>query len=248
MPRKEGVVRFRALSLTIVLLSAASYDVAAQTATREAPPRIEPQRFEADIQAFEAQDKVSPPPIGAVVVTGSSSVRRWHKTIEKDLAPLSVVPRGFGGSTMEDALHWIDRVAIAYKPRAIVIYEGDNDLGRYEVPPAKIAEQFSAIVKRIHETLPATRVYVIGIKPSVSRWEVWPQAVQANELLKAIAAKNDLVTYIDVATPMLRPDGKVMTDIFVEDNLHLNPKGYEIWAAAVRAVLVPSEGKYEGTE
>jgi lysophospholipase L1-like esterase len=89
---------------------------------------------------------------------------------------------------------------------------------------------------------------VISVKPSVSRWDTWPQAVQTNELLKAIDAKDDLVTYIDVATPMLKPDGKVMTDIFVEDDLHLNPKGYEIWAAAVRAVLVPAEGKHETTD
>ena len=243
-------MRFRVVPwFSLVLLAGAfTSDIAAQSVAREAPPKIEPQRFEADIRSFEAEDKVSPPPSGAVVVTGSSSVRRWHPTIQKDLSPLSVVPRGFGGSTMADALYWIDRVAIAYQPRAIVIYEGDNDLGRYEVPPAKIAEQFEAIVKRIHRALPATRVYVIAIKPSVSRCEVWPEAVETNELLMAVAAKDDLVTYIDVATPLLRPDGKVMTDIFVEDNLHLNPKGYEIWAAAVRAVLVPAESKYEGTE
>ena len=235
-------------SWVVLLTGAFSHDIAAQSAQREAPAKIEPQRFEADIQAFEAQDKLSPPPTGAIVVTGSSSVRRWHPTIEKDLSPLTVIPRGFGGSTMEDALYWIDRVAIAYKPRAVVIYEGDNDTGRYEVPPATIAEQCEAIVKRVHAALPATRVYVISVKPSVSRWETWPEAVETNELLKAIAAKDDLVTYIDVATPMLQPDGDVMTDIFVEDNLHLNPKGYEIWADAVRAVLVPAEGKYEGTE
>ena len=43
-------------------------------------------------------------------------------------------------------------------------------------------------------------------------------------------------------------EGDVMTDIFVEDNLHLNAKGYEIWTAAVRSVLVESEAKYEGTD
>ena len=89
---------------------------------------------------------------------------------------------------------------------------------------------------------------MISVKPSVSRWSTWPDAVAANDLLQEIAAKNALVTYIDVATPMLRPDGTVMTDIFVEDDLHLNPKGYEIWSAAVRAVLVPAEVEHEGTE
>jgi lysophospholipase L1-like esterase len=241
-------LRYTSWSLALLLFGGLSLEVAAQSAPAAAPPRIEPQRFEKDIQAFEAADKLSPPPTGAIVVTGSSSVRRWHPTIQQDLAPLTIVPRGFGGSTMEDALYWIDRVAIAYKPRAVVIYEGDNDTGRYKVPPATIAGQFEKIVQKIHAALPTARIYVISVKPSVSRWDTWPQAVQTNDLLKAIDAKDDLVTYIDVATPMLKPDGKVMTDIFVEDDLHLNPKGYEIWAAAVRAVLVPAEGKHETTD
>lgn len=236
--------------LTLMMMSLVSCCfvcvVAAQTA-REAPPKIDPTRFEDAIAAFEAEDKQSPPPGGAIVITGSSSVRRWHPTIEEDLTPLSVIPRGFGGSTMEDALYWIDRVAIAYKPRAIVIYEGDNDTGRYEVPPATIADQFEAILKKIHLSLPETRVYVISVKPSVSRWDTWAQAVATNDRLKAIAARNDLVTYIDVATPMLKSNGDVMTDIFVDDNLHLNAKGYKIWTAAVRSVLVPAEATREST-
>jgi lysophospholipase L1-like esterase len=234
--------RFASAVLAALFLGSLSGIAGAQPA---APPKIDPLRFTAEIEAFEKEDKATPPPKDAIVVTGASSIRRWHPTIKEDLAPLTIIPRGFGGSTMEDALYWLDRVALVYKPRAIVVYEGDNDTGRYQVPPAKIAEQFVGIVKKIHAALPKTRIYVIGIKPSVSRWEVWPVSVKANELLKAIAAKDDLVDYIDVATTMLQPDGRVMTDIFVEDNLHLNPKGYRIWTAAVRAVLIPAEQKHE---
>ena len=237
----------RALPLMMILLSGSFACVVAAQTAREAPPKIDPTRFEDAIEAFEAEDQQSPPPGGAIVITGSSSVRRWHPTIEEDLMPLSVIPRGFGGSTMEDAVYWIDRVAIAYKPRAIVIYEGDNDTGRYEVPPATIAGQFEAILKKIHVSLPETRVYVISVKPSVSRWDTWAKAVATNDLLKAIAVRNDLVTYIDVATPMLKGNGDVMTDIFVDDDLHLNPKGYKIWTAAVRSVLVPAEATHEST-
>lgn len=235
--------RFSSVFLAVLFLGGLSRLAGAQPA---APPKIDPLRFTADIEAFEKEDKATPPPKDAIVVTGASSIRRWHPTIKEDLAPLTIIPRGFGGSTMEDALYWLDRVALVYKPRAIVLYEGDNDTGRFKVPPAKIAEQFADIVKRIHAALPKTRIYVIGIKPSVSRWDVWPVSVEANKLLKAIADQDDLVDYIDVATTMLQPDGKVMTDIFVEDNLHLNPKGYKIWSAAVRAVLVPAEQKHEG--
>jgi len=235
--------RFASAVLAVLFLGSLSGIAGAQPA---APPKIDPLRFTAEIEAFEKEDQSTPAPKDAILVTGASSIRRWHPTIKEDLAPLTIIPRGFGGSTMEDALYWLDRVALVYKPRAIVLYEGDNDTGRFKVPPAKIAEQFETIVKKIHAALPKTRVYVIGIKPSVSRWDVWPVSVEANRLLKAIADKGDLVTYIDVATTMLQPDGKVMTDIFVEDNLHLNPKGYRIWSAAVRAVLVPAEQKHEG--
>jgi lysophospholipase L1-like esterase len=230
-----------------LLISALPHVLVAQTATQKAPPAIEPQRFEKEIAAFDAEDKASMPPQGAIAITGSSSVRRWHPTIKQDLAGLTVIPRGFGGSTMEDALYWIDRLAIQYKPRAVVVYEGDNDTGTYNVPAAKIVQQFEQIVAKVHAALPQTRVYVVSIKPSVLRWSTWPEAVKANQMLKALPAKDKLITYIDVATPMLQPNGHVMTDIFVEDNLHLNEKGYKIWTAAIRSVLVPAESKYERT-
>jgi lysophospholipase L1-like esterase len=162
-----------------------------------------------------------------------------------DLAPLTVVPRGFGGSTMEDALYWIERLTVPYKPRAVLLYEGDNDTGAYDVPAEKVVQQFESIVAKIHAALPATRIYVLSIKPSVLRWKFWPEAVKANQMLKALTTKDKLVTYIDVATPFLQPNGQVMTDVFVPDNLHLNEKGYKIWTEAVRAVLVPAESKYE---
>lgn len=235
--------RLSSAFLVLLFLGGLTQVGAAQPA---APPKIDPLRFTAEIEAFEKEDMAAPAPKDAIVVTGASSIRRWHPTIKEDLAPLTIIPRGFGGSTMEDAVYWLDKLALTYKPRAIVVYEGDNDTGRYMVPPGKIADQFAAIVEKIHAALPKTRIYVIGIKPSVSRWDVWPVSVEANKLLKAIADKDDLVDYIDVATTMLQPDGQVMTDIFVEDNLHLNPKGYKIWTAAVRAVLLPAEQKREG--
>ena len=47
---------------------------------------------------------------------------------------------------------------------------------------------------------------------------------------------------------MLQPNGEVMTDIFVEDNLHLHEKGTDIWAAAIREGLMPVELHYEATD
>ncbi len=228
-------------SLPVVLAAAALAD--AQTRT------IDPTRFEEAVRAFEAEDRAAMPPEGAIVVTGSSSIRRWHPTLQRDLAPLTAIPRGFGGSTMQDVEHFLDRIVLPYKPRAVVIYEGDNDTGAYGVPPAEIAGRLETIVQRIHAALPAARVYVMSVKPSLARAAAWDRAQETNALYRRLAAANELVSYIDVATPFLRADGKVMDDVFIEDGLHLNEKGTRIWASTIRAALLAGgEARRETTE
>ena len=214
---------------------------------QEAERPIDPTRFADAIDAFEAEDRAMRPPLGAIVATGSSSIRRWHSSIKEDLAPLTIVPRGFGGSTMADLLHYVDRIVIPYKPRAVVIYEGDNDTGSFFVPPQKIVSQFESIVAKIHTALPETRIYVLSVKPSTLRRDYWDKAQETNELMKGVVAKNDLLRYIDVATPFLDASGEVMTDIFIEDGLHLNEKGTRIWAATIKAALMKEEGRHETT-
>lgn len=206
----------------------------------------DPERFEGAIRQFEVQDQTSRPSEGAIVLTGSSSIARWNNQAEVALAPLTVIPRGFGGSVMNDVLHYLDRVALTYKPRAILIYEGDNDTGaRNPIPKEMILDHLEEIISRIHEVLPETRVYVLSVKPSVLRWKVWPVAQQVNAGYREIADNDPLVYYVDVATPFLNNDGSVMTDIFVSDGLHLNDLGNSIWGAVIKAALMPAEARFE---
>ena len=96
--------------------------------------------------------------------------------------------------------------------------------------------------------LPATRVYVMSVKPSLARVAVWDKAQETNALYRRLAAGNELVSYIDVATPFLRADGNVMDDIFIEDGLHLNEKGTAIWASTIKAALMTGEARHETTD
>lgn len=225
------------------LIVAAAFAPVAATA-QELP---DPQRFEDAILAFEEQDRIAPPPEGAIVLTGSSSIARWNDQAAEALAPLTVIPRGFGGSVMNDVLYYLDRVALAYKPRAILIYEGDNDTGgRDPIPDELILAQLQQIIDRVHEALPETRIYVLAVKPSVLRWLRWPVAQRVSEGYRAIAARDPLVYYVDVATPFLDGDGNVMTDVFVADNLHFNDLGNAIWGSVLKAALMPMEAREEG--
>lgn len=201
-------------------------------------------RFVKTIEKFEMADAKKMPPEGAIVCIGSSSMRGWHTTIKDDLDPLTIIPRGFGGSNMNDALYYSDRIVIPYKPRAIVVYEGDNDVAQ-KVSPEQIADTTRAFVKKTHAALPDCRIYFLSIKPSIRRWDMWPKMVETNKLIEEICAEDDRLTYIDIATVMLDEKGIPKKDIFKKDDLHMTRGGYILWRDQVRPVLIEKELKFE---
>lgn len=204
----------------------------------------DPLRFENAIKQFEAADAKAMPPKGAVVVAGSSSVRMWHGQIAEDLAPLTVVGRGFGGSNMNDLAYFLDRIVLKYQPRAVVIYEGDNDIAQ-GVSPAVVTQTFKQLLDKIEQARPGCRVYIIAVKPSLKRWAMWPTMQRLNQNFADIAASNPNVTYLDIATPMLGDDGRPNPALFVNDGLHLNRAGYLLWRDTIRPVLVQAEQRHE---
>ena len=205
---------------------------------------IDPTRFEKNIERFEAMDAESMPPEGAIVLTGSSSIALWNRRAAEALAPLTVIPRGFGGSVMGDVLHYLDRVALVYKPRAILIYEGDNDTA-FGLDLDLVESQLNEIIARVDAQLPETRIYLLSVKPSVARLNFWEQAQALSARYQAIADANPKVFTIDVVSPFMDENGEVMRDIFISDNLHLNDKGNEIWGRAIKAGLMPTEAQFE---
>src|SRR5215468_6885350 len=75
-------------------------------------------RWEQEIAAFERTDQTNPPPRGAVLFIGSSTIRLW-KTLARDFPEQQVVNRGFGGSEILDSTHFAERIIFPYEPRMI---------------------------------------------------------------------------------------------------------------------------------
>ncbi len=200
----------------------------------------DPSLWDYTIGGFALEDEIVQFEKGQIVATGSSSLRFWHHRIHKDLAPLTIIPRGFGGSNMNDVLHHMETLVLKHKPRAILLYEGDNDVAQ-GVEPDVIIGTFETFIYRVHERLPRTRIYIISVKPSISRAAMWPTMVEVNRRLRTLSEADERLVFIDVATPMLAEDGEIRPDLFVTDQLHMNQKGYEIWADVVGSVVIKGE-------
>ncbi|MCH6258650.1 GDSL-type esterase/lipase family protein [Puniceicoccaceae bacterium K14] len=205
---------------------------------------FEEHRFKNVIAAFEKDRVENQLPEEAVLCVGSSSMRMWDSRIKDDLYPLTVISRGFGGSQFSDVLYFFDELIIRYKPRAILIYEGDNDLSG-GLTPGAVFEDFKEFQGRVHEFDPEIRIYVIGVKPSVVRWNLKDQIEETNRLLAAECDANPTLTYIDVSKFLLDDSGSPREGIFLDDGLHLNTVGYNLWAAAVGLQLIPAEIEFE---
>jgi lysophospholipase L1-like esterase len=204
----------------------------------QAPAAVAPDRFEAEITKFDDADRATPPPTGAIVFTGSSSIRLWT-TMAEDFPGVRTLNRGFGGSVIEDAIRYLDRVVVRYQPSQVVFYSGDNDLNGGK-SPAEVAADYKRFAAAIHARVPAARVVIISIKPSLARWALVDKMRETNRLVtEMVAADPGRLAFVDVFTPMLGADGKPRPELYVEDGLHMTPAGYAIWRAALAPVLTP---------
>ena len=188
-------------------------------------------QWETEIAAFEAADKTNPPPKRAILFIGSSSIRLW-KSLARDFPLHPVINRGFGGSQVIDSVNLADRIVFPYQPRQILFYAGGNDINAGK-SPAEVFGDFKAFVEKVRSKLPETVIGYISIAPNPARWAQVERVRSANRMIEEYARTDPRLKFIDVFTHMLGDDGKPRPELFIEDRLHMNPKGYELWTLLI---------------
>lgn len=194
------------------------------------------QTFEKEIRNYEKQDSISMPAKGQILFIGSSSFRIW-KTFATDLAGIAAINRGFGGSTMTDALYYFDRMVVKYEPSTVVVYEGDNDLNKGK-SLEDLAKEYEDFSNRLKKALPKTKLVYLAVRPSLSRIAIVDKQKQFNSWLADYCKSQKGRFFLDMHSPFYLPDGTVMPDIFVADRLHLNEKGYLIFSSKIREFIL----------
>lgn len=194
----------------------------------------DPARFEQDIAAFEAEDRATPPPADAVLFVGSSSIRYWD--VAKAFPALATIKRGYGGSHVSDTIYFADRIVFRYRPSLVVFYAGDADVAAGK-SGRQIAADTARLVSMIHARLPATPVVVIGTKPSPLHWPHIDAIRDANRLVGQGLAGDRLAAFVDVEAALLGADGQPRAELYTDNRLNLNDRGYVAWTAAVRPTI-----------
>lgn len=216
MNNRHKPVRIRFLFSIIILLVI--------TFAQQQDPK--PQRYRDDINEFLRWDSKNSYQQSATLFVGSSSIRMWQTA--RAFPDNYVINRGFGGSHISDVNYYYDKIVKKYQPAQIVFYAGDNDIAAGK-SPEQVLQDYTIFSNKIDKDLPDTKIFYLPIKPSLSRWNVWDEMKITNRWIKEYIETKKNHFYVDIATPMLKKYGKPDSTIFLDDGLHLNNKGYQIW-------------------
>lgn len=192
--------------------------------------------FWKDIKKFKAADSVSMPPKNAIVFVGSSSFTRWYD-VQEDFPDHKIINRGFGGSSLPHLIAYADQIIIPYKPKQVVIYCGENDFGGKGVTSDTVVNRFKTLFQILRKELPRAEIVYVSMKPSPRRQHLMPKFKAANAEIRAFIEQQRRAKYIDIWDSMLQQNGEPRAELFVEDMLHMNEKGYAIWQEAIRPHL-----------
>lgn len=192
-------------------------------------------RFVKEVETIQRKyDSVWDATQPTIVFTGSSSVRLW-KDLEERFPKHQILNTGFGGSTTSDLFMFLEELVIYYQPKKVFIYEGDNDISAKQ-SKRSILKQMMQVVERIRTKSPNTDIIFISPKPSISRWKLKGKYKRLNKSMQKWAEKDGNLVFVDVWDVML--DGrKVNQSLFIEDGLHMNSTGYDLWYQQIKPYL-----------
>jgi lysophospholipase L1-like esterase len=191
-----------------------------------------------DIQAFKKQDKIHFPGANKILFVGSSSFTMW-KDVQEYFPNYPIINRGFGGSTLLDQARYINDVVFPYRPKQIIFYCGENDLASSDTVTARMVfNRFTQWFNRVRKKFPQISIVYISMKPSPSRQLLLGKMREGNMRIENFLKKQKRTRFVDVYKEMVDDEGKPIADLFLEDNLHMNKKGYAIWQKVIEPYLL----------
>lgn len=229
---------FACLMLTLVLAMPAW---AEDTATKEPIEALKPapregwwvKRHEEKLKAIEDAEKID------VVFIGDSITHGWENAGKEVFAntfgSMDTLNIGYGGDRTEHVLWRFDHGELdGYEPKVAMIMIGTNNTGHRDEKSEHTAAGVKAIVEKLHEKHPETKILLLAIFPRGATTDDPKRKLNdgANVIIEKEMKGKDYVTFLNINDIFLTEDGTLPKEI-MPDLLHPKQKGYQMWADAV---------------
>src|SRR5581483_839588 len=153
---------------------------------------------------------------------------------------------GWGGDSIQHMLWRIQNGELdGVNPKVIVILAGTNNIGNragndHDAKVADILKGFDALIDTCRQKAPGAKIILTAIFPRNDNLAVLPEIRQVNQQL-AQRADGKTIYYLNINDKLADADGHLFKGMTV-DKLHPTPKGYQIWADALRPLLTEMLG------
>ncbi|HVX15564.1 MAG TPA: GDSL-type esterase/lipase family protein [Pirellulales bacterium] len=172
-----------------------------------------------------------------LIFIGDSITQGWEGDSGKDIwekfyGKRRAMNAGISGDRTQHVLWRLDHGNIeGIKPKLAVVMIGTNNSG--DDSPEDIAAGITAIVQKLREKLPATRILLVGVFPRGENGNDRQRKVNVatNEIIKSLDDGKS-VYYLDISDKFLDGNGTLPRQV-MPDLLHPNKRGYEVWAEAI---------------
>ncbi|MBE6555904.1 MAG: hypothetical protein E7663_06760 [Ruminococcaceae bacterium] len=178
-----------------------------------------------------------------IVFYGPSYFTRWSKAYGmKPMAEVlrgksgasCVINRGFGSSCAEHQLYYYDRMIRPLAP-SVLVYHFHGNGSSFGYSAQESFEIAQRVIAYARTDFPDIRIYLVGVHPTKKdfNWSEQADAERIDRAMRNFAAETPNCHFVDVLhyEPLMRKD------IFVEDGVHFDQAGYDIYADLYREVL-----------
>ncbi len=192
-----------------------------------------------------------------VYFMGDSITRRWGASDRQYAELLSnwnenfkgwnAADFGWGADKTQNMLWRLKQGELdGVNPKVIVLLAGTNNIGN--VSPTDDAEAratetvrgVAAVLHELRTRAPNATIVLMGITPRNDNIQVMPIVIEANQGIARLA-DGHRIRYLNINSRLADRHGVLLPGM-TQDGLHLTAKGYQLWADALKPILVERLG------
>ncbi|VTS04414.1 platelet-activating factor acetylhydrolase IB subunit [Tuwongella immobilis] len=166
------------------------------------------------------------------------------KIFTEEFLPMKAANFGIGGDRTQHVLWRLQNGELKnIQPKVVMLMIGTNNSNGKDNTAEEIADGVKLIVEELKKNSSKTKVLLLGIFPRGAKPNPQREKLAAvNAIISKLDDGGKTVKYLDIGSKFLEADGTLTKEV-MPDFLHLSPKGYRIWADAVKSEITALLGK-----